>query len=241
MVVKQRYSLWCRKYSFMNHVNREPLQTRLENWELHFTLLDHLTDRLLSFLENHHHQIELLVANHCFQCFLGQIWIGQIWQKHAGWILFPLGKKPSSNLREIGLERQSRILSADYSLLLPPGSNDKDTPFFTSLPFMNRLKYFICFQQNWLTLHCSWLLGTTSIIIIVINIYDDDDDQVTFGDNLDAGQGGGGERRGRGDEEGRHSDRRSLTFTFLSLLLLSLLLSHLDIKLLTFTLLSLLF
>lgn len=72
MVVKQRYSLWCRKYSFMNHVNREPLQTRLENWELHFTLLDHLTDRLLSFLENHHHQIELLVANHCFQCFLGK-------------------------------------------------------------------------------------------------------------------------------------------------------------------------
>ena len=236
MVVKQRYSLWCRKYSFMNHVNREPLQTRLENWELHFTLLDHLTDRLLSFLENHHHQIESLVANHCFQCFLDRqpFELTKSDKSMQDKFCSLLGKKWSSNLREIGLERQSRILSADYSLLLPPGSNDKDTPFFTSLPFMNRLKYFICFQQNWLTLHCSWLLGTTSITIIVIN-YHHDDDQVTFGDNLDAGQGGGGERRGRGEEEGRHSDRRSLTFTFLSLLLLSLLLSHLDIKLLTFT------
>ena len=171
MVVKQRYSLWCRKYSFMNHVNREPLQTRLENWELHFTLLDHLTDRLLSFLENHHHQIELLVANRCFQCFLDRqpFELTKSDKSMQDKFCSLLGKKWSSNLREIGLERQSRILSADYSLLLPPGSNDKDTPFFTSLPFMNRLKYFICFQQNWLTLHCSWLLGTTSIMIIVIN------------------------------------------------------------------------
>ena len=104
------------------------------------------------------------MANHCFfNGFWANTHLNLPYLTKANMMNFvPSWKESSSNLREIGLGRQSTILSTDYSLLLPPDQMIRTLRSSPTRPFMNKLKWIICFQRSWLTLHCRWLLGTTS-------------------------------------------------------------------------------